>query len=147
MANLRNRVADAVAFADLIARKHLVGNSSIPFEDLEIIRKYEALGLLKILTKRVGLQESIYWPIIQARELNTFSYSFYLRLVHAVCNRYGIKTGLGLNSVREYVNKPYQYGFIEPVIVPDQYLGKEFVAEELEVLKELLEQTDTTEPS
>lgn len=141
---LIDRVQAALELADTVARKYLMGNSSIPLEDLEIIRKYEALGLIKVVNKRQGIQEGIYWPIIQSKELKTFSYSFYLRLIHAICNKYSIKTGLAMNSVREYVNKPYQYNFIEPVIVPDQHLGKELVAEELQVLKELLDITESS---
>lgn len=136
---LQERVATAVTVADQVLTKYLVGNNTIPAEDLATILKYEKLGLVKVINKKPGMQDGIYYPIIQSEALKHFSYSFYIMLVHKICQKYGVKTGLTINSVREYVNRPYQYGFIEPVVVPDSSLGKEMVAEELALLKELFE--------
>lgn len=136
---IQERVVEAIALADKILNKYLTGSSTIPEADLLILQEYANKGLIKILNKRQGIQDGIYYPLIQAKELQHFSYSFYIMLIHKICNKYGVKTGLTVNSVREYVNRPYQYGFIEPVIVPDQVLGKEMVNEELALLKELLE--------
>lgn len=138
---LRERVIAAIAVADIIGQKHRSGGLIIPPEDLAILAKYEDLGMIKLLTKKPRLQEGIYFPIIQAKELKDFSMSFYLKLVHGICARYGIKTSIGMNSVREYCNKPYEYGFIQPVILPDTEVGnRAMIEEECELLKELLDQ-------
>jgi hypothetical protein len=138
---LNERVVAALAVADHIGARHRSGGLVIPPEDLAIIAKYEDLGMIKLMVKKPRLQEGIYFPIIQAKELKDFSMSFYLRLVHGICAKHGIKTNIGMNSVREYCNKPYEYGFIQPVILPDSEVGNRAqIEEECTILKELLDQ-------
>lgn len=142
---MKDRVVKALAKADAIAQKYISGDIEIPKEDLLILKKYESLGVCKMTLKRKSLQEELYWPILEAPELAKFSYSFYLQLVHAVCRRYSIKTSFSMNSVREYCNKPYNYGFIEPKLLPDSYVGKQGVSEELALLKIALNEDDEEE--
>ena len=155
MNDLKERVAVAAQAVENACIEFSGGNG-IPSEELAILNKYEAAGMIKFVKVKKELGKLLYLPLMAAPELKGLSTTLYLRLLRRYMDKYGIKSGLSATTVAEYYHSFEKYAFkydlegINQVPVDEDLtvlrtvlntaaLGKLAVADEIGLFNELVE--------
>ncbi len=114
-----------------------VGKEQIAPEDMPIVQKYLDAGIVTMAKKKGSLSRDFYFPTIEDSSFEGRSATLWLRMIHEAINQYGIKSGITRNSVAEYLSRAFKYN-ISPTVLPDSYVGKKVIAEEIEIFEAIL---------
>ena len=88
--------------------------NGIADEDLPIIKKYEALGLVKMVKRKGGVQKNLYFPLIHHPIFDGVLSTIFVRILRAAALKYGIKNAeITDNSISTYLNSPWRYNLGE----------------------------------
>ena len=136
---MNERIQAAYDYAKSVCNEATGGDSKIPEEEQLILDKYIELGMIKSTKGKVKLGLDIYYPTLQAEEFEGLSGDIWLRIIRQAMSDYGISSGIGRNSVNEYLTKPWEYKMSNDslTVVSRSYVGTKQLQEELEAWKEI----------
>ena len=134
---MEERIQVAYEAARQVCYQAIGGSSAIPKEDQLILDKYIASGVIKSTKGKVKLGLDIYYPTLQAKEFEGLSGDIWLRIIRQAMSDYGIKSGIGRNSVNEYLTKPWEYKMSNDslMVVSRSYVGTKQLEEEEQAWK------------
>lgn len=142
---MKERILAAYQKANEICLAEVGGIVNVPKEDQKILNKYLDLGYITLKKKKVSLGKGIYYPSLQADEFEELSGTIWLRIIRYCMERNGISSGIGPNSVKEYVLKPWEYGIDDLKVIRDGDCSKKHLEAEAEawniVMKEVEDET------
>jgi len=127
------RFKAAMQLAYNICKSSKAGGVVIPDEDMEVILKYEQLGLVKMTLPKFKITQELYYPTIQAAEFKGITQDSWVKILLWATKCFNIKCNLTLASAAAYRNSPHRYGFIEPVVVTKGDIGNLGYKEECEL--------------
>ena len=109
--------------------------------DLPVIQKYIDSGAIQYKKPPRGwLQNEIYFPTLSHPELEGLVGSAWLMLLQDSIKRWNVPSKIGRNSVSEYINKYYEYGFDDYTkVITDGYAGKGETNRQLDLVRKILE--------
>jgi hypothetical protein len=107
---IRTRVKEAMEYADSLAAKFAAPEVEVPEHLKEAIEEAVKLGIVQYAKgKRRSLQREIYLPSLVAEEMDGIALEVWVMIMQWAMKRHGIKSGLGMNSAREYKSKHWLY--------------------------------------
>ena len=138
---MREQILSAMKLTYNLCVSLKAGGIIIPPEDLELLNKYEKLGVIKLTMPKPVFSDDLYYPTIQAKEFTNLSQNLWVDVILWATKATGI-TGcnLTINSAACYRNSPQEYKFIEPVITTAKAIGTVARAKEKELFTELKEE-------
>ena len=138
---MKERIAQAYAKAKAVCYEANGGDNTIPEEEQLVLDKYIELGMIKSTKGKVKLGIDIYYPTLQAEEFEGLSGDIWLRIIRQAMSDYGISSGIGRNSVNEYLTKPWEYKMSNDslMVVSRSYVGTKQLADELSAWKEIID--------
>ncbi len=136
---MKERIQKAYTYAKKVCYEARGGDNTIPEDEQLIIDKYIELGMIKSTKGKVKLGLDIYYPTLQAEEFKGLSGDIWLRIIRQAMDDYGISSGIGRNSVNEYLTKPWEYKMSNDSlkVVSRSYVGTKQLQEEEEAWKEV----------
>lgn len=120
---MKERIQAALDKANELCVEYVGGSTDVSEEEQAVLDKYLESGLIQYVQVKKGrLSKLLYYPSLEAKEFTGLSGAIWLRIMRHCMKDNGIKSGLSVNSMREYVYKYWEYN-IEPVVIKNKAAG------------------------
>ena len=122
------RIEKAALAMEKIMTSFATANNFISAEDLPMIQKYIALGVIKMSRKTTPLQKGLYKPALEHEAMKDLPYTAWLYMFHHYANKYQVKCALSKSQVAEYVFNAARYQML-PVVAGTTAQADEYIKE------------------
>ncbi len=90
--------------------------ADIPVGDMQVLKRYLDLGVLKFTTKKINYSREIYFPTIESKYLEEATVDFWRVCVRQFLQGVGHSVNLSKASAADYMSKAWKYQ-IEPTVL------------------------------
>lgn len=121
------RITVAAKAIEKIIASYASANNFINEEDLPVIQKYIAAGVIKLARSKMPLQSALYKPALEHPAVENLPYPAWLYIFQHYAKQYKVKTALSRTQTAEYIFNCSRYKMCpvvgSTVIDADKYIN------------------------
>ena len=130
------RIATAAKAMEKIVASYASANNFISDEDLPVIQKYVAAGVIKIAKSKMPLQKSLYKPALEHEAMTNLPYPSWLYIFQHYATKHNVKCALSRSQVAEYIFNASRYQMC-PVVGSTTAQADEYIKEFKEYINDI----------